>query len=139
MQQEQITIVVALIKNEKGEILVAQRHGPSTPETHNKWEFVGGGIEFGETPEEAIIREAKEEAGINVKVTRLLPKIFSPTWEINEKMIQIIILSFECEIVSGQITEGLDPEIKNLKFISQNEIKKLDCLPNVKEIANLLN
>lgn len=75
MQQKQITIVVALIRNEKKEILIARRNQPDIPEEQNKWEFIGGKINFGEDPEEALVREVKEECGLDVKVVRLLPKV----------------------------------------------------------------
>ena len=138
MEQEQLTIVVALIRNEKGEILVAQRNDPESLLTHNKWEFVGGGINFSETPEQAVVREVREETGLEVKVKKLLPKIFSHTWNLRGKDTQILILSYECQIISGKPTLGIDEEIKDLKFIKPQDIENYECLPNVKEIANLL-
>jgi len=80
MEQKQITIVVALITNEKGEILLARRNEPELVHAHNKWEFIGGGIEFGESPIEALKREVKEEAGVEIKIVRLLPEVVSNVW-----------------------------------------------------------
>ena len=37
----------------------------------NQWEFVGGGLDFGETPEECLKREIMEEAGLEVSVGRV--------------------------------------------------------------------
>ena len=64
MEKKQLTIVVAIINNAKGEILFAKRNEPETPEIHNMWEFPGGKIEFGEDPEEAVVREVAEETGV---------------------------------------------------------------------------
>jgi 8-oxo-dGTP pyrophosphatase MutT (NUDIX family) len=50
MGKNQITIVVAIIRNENGDVLLARRNEPGLKDAHDKWEFVGGGIEFGENP-----------------------------------------------------------------------------------------
>ncbi len=139
MKNNQLTIVVAIIRNEKGDILFAKRHEPENPEIHNKWEFPGGKIEFGEDPETAVIREAWEETGLNVKVKRLLPKIITHVWEGNftVKTYQVIVLSYECEVVSGKLANN-DPKISELRYFATNEINYADCLPKMKEIIELL-
>lgn len=138
MNQKQLTIVVAIIKNNLGQILLAKRNQPDIPEEHEKWEFVGGGIDFGESPEEAVVREAKEECGLNVKVLRLIPKIISHTWENQNPKRQIIILSYECEVVGGDL-QIKDKEVSELKFVNVTDVKNYDCLPNVETILNLFN
>ncbi|MBI3231766.1 MAG: NUDIX domain-containing protein [Candidatus Doudnabacteria bacterium] len=136
--KEQTTIVAALIKNEKGEILIDRRNQPDIPEEHNKWEFIGGKIEFGESPENALIREVKEESGLDVKIVRLLPKILSQLWLNQKPQRQIIILTYECQVIGGEIKAKTD-EILELKFVKQEEIKNYDCLPNVDKIIASLN
>jgi len=137
MGNEQITIVVAVIKNEAGQILIAKRNQPDLPEEHNKWEFVGGGIKFGEDPKEALVREVKEESGLDVKIIRLMPKILTQNWENQSPKRHIIILTYECETVGGQLKAGED-EILEIKFINSKDVGKYDCLPNVKKILKLL-
>lgn len=58
-------IVSGIITNEKGEVLLAQRplHKQIAPGSYH---IPGGHIEFGETPEEAIIREIWEELSLNI-------------------------------------------------------------------------
>ncbi|MEK7617788.1 MAG: NUDIX domain-containing protein [Patescibacteria group bacterium] len=137
MEQKQITIVVAVIKNDKGEILIGLRNEPSIPEEHNKWEFVGGKINFGEEPEKALIREVKEESGLDVKVIRLLPKILNQLWLNQNPQRQIIILTYECLVVGGELKPKAD-EILELKFIDPKDTDNYDCLPNVEKIISLL-
>src|ERR1051326_2887469 len=101
-ENKQITIVVAVIKNERGQILFAKRKEPGNPEVDGKWEFPGGKIEFGEEPEQAVIREAKEETGLTIKIERLLPKVYTNVWQKSEYQdnYQVLILSYECTVVS---------------------------------------
>lgn len=61
-----IDVVCGAIRNENGEILIAQR---SEQMGHGGfWEFAGGKIEYGESPESALIREIKEELAIDILV-----------------------------------------------------------------------
>jgi 8-oxo-dGTP diphosphatase len=69
----------ALIDSE-GRILLAQR--PEGKSLAGLWEFPGGKVEPGETPEESLVRELHEELGITTKVACLAPLSFaSHTYE----------------------------------------------------------
>jgi mutator protein MutT len=140
MDDKQITIVVAVIRNEQGDVLLAKRNEPALVEAHNKWEFIGGGIDFGESPTEALKREAKEEAGIEVEVVRLLPKVFSEIQnQADGTKLQVIILSYECKIVGGQLKANLTEQVGELKFVPIDEVKKYDAFRNIYETVNLLD
>ena len=65
---------VALIDPE-GRILLAQR--PPGKSLAGLWEFPGGKVEPGETPEQALIRELHEEIGIDTQVSCLAPLTFA--------------------------------------------------------------
>jgi 8-oxo-dGTP diphosphatase len=58
-----------------GRVLIAQR--PSGKPMAGLWEFPGGKVESGEQPEESLIRELKEELGIDVKQECLAPLTFA--------------------------------------------------------------
>ncbi len=136
MSQNQLVVSVGVIVNKKGEILLGLRNQPELIEEHNKWEFPGGGIEFGESPEEALIREVKEETGLKVEIVRLLPKVYNNVWNRVDGFINVIIIAFECKIVSGMVKPG-DPEVGELKFFKPEEIDYTKCLPKTKEIITL--
>lgn len=59
-----LLVVAAVLINPQGEVLLAQR--PQGKRLAGKWEFAGGKVEEGETPELALVRELREELGIEI-------------------------------------------------------------------------
>ncbi len=72
---KQVLVVACALVNEQGKVLVTQR--PAGKSMAGKWEFPGGKIEAGETPENALIRELKEELDIDVTAACLAPLSFA--------------------------------------------------------------
>lgn len=84
------------------------------------WNLPGGGVEQGEAPWEACVREVKEETGLDVEISRMIGTYSKP--DKNE-----IVFSFECKIISGKIT--LNEEARDIRYfdidkIPTNTIKK---------------
>ena len=63
--------VGAIIFNKDGKVFLAKRGSEARNEKH-KWEFPGGSVEFGETLENALVREIREEYGFVIDVVQLL-------------------------------------------------------------------
>lgn len=138
--KKQFSIVVAVIRNELGQILIARRNDPDFLDAHDHWELIGGKIEFGEKPEEAIVREVKEESGLEVEVVRLLPYIHTNMWKKSDEQHQVFLLAYECKIVGGSLHgKDFDPKISELKFINLSDHESYNSLPGGKEILALLN
>lgn len=78
------------------------------------YDLPGGGIELGETPEDAVIREIQEETGIVAKNPRLLAVATSYYKPISEDMYyEGLLLYYQCEYVGGELSmEGFDEEEK---------------------------
>ena len=76
MQKIQELNACVAIKDATGRVLLFKRRDTGV------WELPGGGIEWGETPEQAAEREGREETGMNVKVGELIT-ITSATYEKN--------------------------------------------------------
>ncbi len=75
-----VLVVAAALVDSDGRVLIARR--PEGKQLAGQWEFPGGKVEQGETPEAALIRELEEELGIVVKTACLAPFVFaSHTYE----------------------------------------------------------
>jgi len=68
-----LNIAVGIIRNAQGEIFITRRAADA--HMANKWEFPGGKIESGESPEQALARELQEEVGIGVSAASLFDKL----------------------------------------------------------------
>ena len=123
-----INVVAAVILNEDNKILIAQRNFKKSQ--GGLWEFPGGKIEQGETKEQAIIREIKEELNIDIKVEKYLAeKVF----EYPEKTINLIAL--KCKIMNGTISLN---EHEDVKWISKSEIIKYNFAPADEFIVDMI-
>lgn len=133
---KQITVIVGLVIND-GKLLMVKRHEPEVKDAHMKWEFPGGKVDFGETPEQAIEREVKEETGVICKVKRLLPVTFTNNWEYPWGTQQTLIFGFECEYVStGKRNE--DHHVEDTEWVALEDVLKRENLPGAKEFLDAL-
>lgn len=85
-----IRVTCAIIRNEDNEVLVVQR-GEKSDHPY-KWEFPGGKIEEGETGEESIIREVREELALDIVITERIEEV---EYDYGEKSISL--LPFVCD------------------------------------------
>lgn len=86
----------AIVYNQNGEYLVLKKGEKEdiAPET---FDFPGGRVQFGEKPEEALVREVMEETGFNVE-----PKGVINTWSfVKEETFQLIGIDFLCKYSGG--------------------------------------
>ena len=118
-----VQVVAALICVDE-KFMIFQR--PLTKTRPLQWEFVGGKVEAGETLEEALVRECREEIGVTVKAG----KVFM---EVDHKYpdIDIHLTLFEAEIVEG-IPQKL--EHNDIRIISADEIDNYNFCPADDEI-----
>jgi 8-oxo-dGTP diphosphatase len=70
-----LLVVACALVDADGRVLIAQR--PQGKQLAGLWEFPGGKVEPGETPEECLVRELCEEIGVETKIACLAPLTFA--------------------------------------------------------------
>ena len=91
-----LLVVAAALTNEKGQILLQKR--PEGAQMGGLWEFPGGKVDNGESPETALVRELEEELGITVAAQDLVPETFAsaPLGDRN-----LVLLLYRCDHWAG--------------------------------------
>ena len=110
--------VVAAIIIENDKVFATQR---GYGEFKDGWEFPGGKIEPGETPEEAIVREIKEELDTEVEVIELLDTV-----EYDYPNFHLSMGCFICKIKSGDLVLK---EHEAAKWLTKDTLGSLEWLP----------
>lgn len=117
-----IRVVAAIIKtiNEDGEpIIFATQRGYG--EFKGGWEFPGGKIEEGETPQEALVREIKEELNVEIEVGELLDVV-----EYDYPNFHLSMDCFICKIKSGDLVLN---EHEAAKWLTKETLDSVEWLP----------
>src|SRR3989338_7925086 len=129
-------IVIALIRNAEGKILLQKRADPDVPTADGKWELPGGKINPGETPEDAIVRECREETGYTVALTRKIRASRNQTWEKKDgsKLLSHAICFDAWPIEEG--TRPFDAKVSDVRLFTEDEINSLDLLRGVREFLD---
>lgn len=110
--------VVAAIIIEQGKVFATQR---GYGEFKDGWEFPGGKIEPGETPEAAIVREIKEELDTEIEVVKLLDTV-----EYDYPQFHLSMDCFICRIKSGNLVLK---EHEAAKWLAKENLDSVDWLP----------
>jgi len=121
-----INVVAAIIEKD-GRIFATQRGYGAYKDW---WEFPGGKIEAGETPEEALIREIREELRAEIKVGELFRTV-----EYDYPEFHMIMQCFLCELISDEI-ELVEHEAA--RWLGKEDIRSVRWLPSDIEIVEKL-
>jgi len=122
-----ISVVAAIIFDEHGRIFATQR---GYGEWKDWWEFPGGKIESGETLQQALHREIREELDTNIEVGELLRTI-----NYDYPNFHLTLHCFKCKLADSHITL-LEHEAS--RWIKPNELQSVNWLPADEEIIEEL-
>src|SRR5579871_3277920 len=129
-----VTVICACIMRQGGqEVLLSMRRAPGVRGLDGKWELPGGKIEFGETPEQTIVREIKEELGIDIVPRRLLPYLHTNLWEYEHAIQHVVLAGYECEMRSPTAY----PDREDVRWLHVNQIDFSSTLPGTREFVSL--
>ncbi len=133
--EKSILLLVAsvILINEKKEILLAQRIGKNLSIMKDLWEFPGGKIEDGETPEAALVRELKEELNIEVFPSCLCPMTFA---SYKYKEFHLLMPIFSCRKFNGEV---IGNEGQEVRWVKVNELKNYKMPPANYNILGLIS
>lgn len=112
-----VRVVAAIIIEQKKVFATQRGYG----EFKDGWEFPGGKIEPGETPEAAIVREIKEELDTEIKVEKLLDTV-----EYDYPQFHLSMDCFICRIKSGDLVLR---EHEAAKWLTEEKLDSVDWLP----------
>lgn len=112
-----IRVVAAVIRSENKIFATARGYGAFK----GQWEFPGGKIEAGETPEEALAREIKEKLETEIKVGSLIHTI-----EYDYPTFHLSMDCFWCEIVKGDLVLK---EAEDARWLTKDQLYDVKWLP----------
>lgn len=110
--------VGTVIFNDQNEILLIKRK--KKPEA-NHWSIPGGKVDWFETLEEAVIREIKEETGLDIQVKELL---CVTDHILQEENVHYVAPTYLSEVTGGQIEKGIDDAILDIGWFSLKSLPK---------------
>ena len=112
-----VNVVAAVIRDKDKIFATARGYG----EFKGQWEFPGGKIEAGETPQEALVREIKEELEATIKVGDLIDTI-----EYDYPSFHLSMQCFWCEVAEGEL-KLLEAEAA--RWLTKDELYDVQWLP----------
>lgn len=120
-----IQVVAALIRD-KNKFMICQR--PKHKARGLLWEFVGGKVESGETKAQALLRECKEELGIEIFVGDVFTEVIHEYPDITIRL----------TVFNATITDGIPQKLEHndIKWITPNEIPNYEFCPADEVILN---
>ena len=125
---KEIDVVAAVLKDKKNFLIAKRGFNQSFP---SKWEFPGGKVEKGESFQNALIREIKEELNVTINV---LKKIASERVEVKDVLISIHY--YYAEIISGTV-ELMEHD--HFKWVRKSSINNFDFIIGDKRILKFLS
>ncbi len=128
MSRRQPIRVTAAIIRRPGQILLARRQAGDHLAGH--WEFPGGKIEDGETPEECLARELEEEFGVGAEIGRF---IAASRHAYDDREIEL--LAYEARLEPGEWTLGSHDDTR---WVGMRELLSYDLAPADVPIAEAL-
>lgn len=125
----------AIVTNDRGEILLHRRTD------NDLWALPGGGMEFGESIADTVVREVSEETGLHVTPKYVVAVYSDPkhvfTYSDGEVR-QEFSVCVACDIIGGDLK--ISDESKELKFLSPQEIADLTMHPRIRaRVTDYLN
>ncbi|XTZ14413.1 NUDIX hydrolase [Micromonospora echinospora] len=119
--------VVAAVRNQRGELLMIHRTD------NNLWALPGGGHDIGESISDTVVREVREETGIEVEVTGLVGTYTNPHHVMaydDGEVRQQFSICFTARPVGGELTTS--SESRQVRWVDPAQLNHLDIHPSMR-------
>ena len=122
-----MTVVVAAAIERDGCYLVARRTRPE--DVAGRWEFPGGKVEAGETEEQALIREIREELGVDIEVVRRIPG----EWPLHD---DLVLHLYVARLITGEPAPLEQHD--EIRWVTPSQFGEIDWLESDREAVDAL-
>ncbi|WP_435122941.1 NUDIX hydrolase [Amycolatopsis thermoflava] len=120
--------VSVVVRDDQGRVLLIHKVD------NDLWALPGGGHDIGETITDTVVREVREETGVDVEVVRLVGTYTNPKHVMaydDGEVRQQFSLCFEAAVVGGEPRED-GVETKAVRWVDPNEIENLNMHPSMR-------
>jgi len=119
-------------RDDAGRVLLVR----ASPRSHNHgaWFLPGGGVEHGEHPAAAAVREVEEETGLQVAIERLrdvvtdVERLPEPALRHQDRLI------FDCRVIAGTVRDEADGSTDHVAWVTPEEFPDLPLMPFVRDV-----
>jgi 8-oxo-dGTP diphosphatase len=124
MNEKRPLVAVGVLVEHDGKYLLIKRKKPPAAE---HWAVPGGKVEYGETLENAAIREVKEETGLDIQLGEILAIV-----QVFREGFHYVIIDFRGKVIGGKLEPKSDA--LEARFFTINEILNLKMTPSTDEM-----
>jgi 8-oxo-dGTP diphosphatase len=117
-------IRVSVIVIEEGKILLVRHE----KQGKTYWVLPGGGVDYGETVEQAAVRELKEETNLDIAVDKF---VFVDDFIPEDRDRHVVDLYFTAKVVGGELKLGADSIMREVRYFPVEELADLTFYPKI--------
>ena len=124
-----VPCVGALVHDADGRLLLIQRgHDPH----RGRWTLPGGRVEAGESLEQAVVREVREETGLDVRVGAVVGRVVIPG-DSNDGQVSFDVVDFACTLADPTAEPVAGDDAADVRFVDGAALRDLSCTPRLAE------
>ncbi len=127
-------VVLAIIKKDN-KYLLTLRDEVDKPDSpfNGFWQLPGGGVEFGESVEDALVREIQEELNVSITINTMVLKILH---KVRNKNWHGLFICFVCRLENENSDIKLNKEASEWRWFTKEEIMSLKKLDGIDEMVD---